>query len=224
MKLSYLTRALALALLCGAGPLASAQDHAAPAAAAEQAEQAEHSVLSDAEQAAEHAVHETSPFAGGIGNAVLTLIIFAAVVYILGKKAWPPLLKVLDEREQSIRGALQEARQERIEAEKLLAQYRKQIDQAREEATAIVEEGRRDAQAVQRRMHEEAQRESQEMIERAKREIKLAADSAVKELYDRTAELAVQVAGGIIRKELSPADHRDLVTQSLERMKAGSQN
>lgn len=163
-----------------------------------------------------------SIFHGGIGNTIITLIIFGIVVYVLGAKAWPQLLKTLEEREQLIRGAMETARREREESEKLLAEYRRQIDRAREEATAIVEEGRRDADAVRRRIQEEARREADEMIARARREIRLAADDAIKELYDRTAELAVQVASGIIRKELRPEDHRALVAESLNRMESSN--
>lgn len=161
-----------------------------------------------------------SIFHGGIGNTIITLIIFGIVVYLLGTKAWPQLLHTLEQREQLIRGALEAARREREEAEKLLADYRRQIDRAREEATAIVDEGRRDADAVRRRIQDEARREADEMIARARREIQLAAADAVKDLYDRTAELAVQVAGGILRRELRPEDHRALVTESLQRMEA----
>lgn len=159
-------------------------------------------------------------FGGGITNAIITAVIFLIVLVVLGKKAWPPLVKVLEEREQTIRGALEEAKRERQQAEALLAKYREQIDRAREEATAIVEEGRRDAEVVRRRLQEETRQEAAEMIERAKREIQLATEAALRDLFDRTAELAVDVAGGIIHKELSPADHKALVAESLERMKA----
>jgi F-type H+-transporting ATPase subunit b len=159
-------------------------------------------------------------FEGGIGNSIITLIVFGIVVAVLGKYAWPRLIKTLDDRENQIRGALERARQERIEAEKVLAEYRRQIDQAREEATAIVEEGRRDAGEVRRRMQEEARREAQEMIERARREIQLARDTAIKDLYDRSAELAVELASSIIAKSLTADDHRRLVSETLERMKA----
>lgn len=159
-----------------------------------------------------------NPFAGGIGNAIITLIIFSGLLYVLGKFFWPQILRVLEEREKMIRTSLETAKHEREQAEKLLARYQEQLDRARQEASAIVDEGRRDAEAVRRRIQEEARREADETLARAKREIRLATDSAVKELYDRTAELSVQIAGNIIKKELRPEDHRALVAESLERM------
>jgi F-type H+-transporting ATPase subunit b len=159
-------------------------------------------------------------FAGTIGNAIVTLVIFALVVFILGKYAWPLILHGLNEREKRIRESLEDARREREEAERVLEKYTQQIEQARTEASAIVDVGRRNAQEAGRRVQEEARQEAAEMVERARREIRLAADAAKKEVYDLAAELAVDVAGRIIRKKLSPGDHKELVQESLERMKA----
>jgi len=97
----------------------------------------------------------------------------------------------------------------------LLADYTKKIDQARGDATAIVEEGRRDAEEVRKRIHAEAKGEADAMVARAKKEIEMARDDAVKQLYDRTVQLATNVAGKIVRKELSPGDHKRLLDESL---------
>ena len=169
--------------------------------------------------AAEHG-EETNIFNADIGNFILTLIIFGLVVYILGKFAWKPLLTVLKERERNIRESLEAARREREAAEGLLKEYQARLEKARQEASAIVEEGRRDGEVVRRRIQDEARQQANEMIERARREIRLATDAAVKELYDQTAELAVRLAGGIVRKELSPSDHRRLIAESLDRMRS----
>jgi F-type H+-transporting ATPase subunit b len=163
---------------------------------------------------------EPSIFSGDIGNFIFTLIIFVIVVTVLGKFAWKPVLRVLQQREQMIHDALVEAKRERAEADKLLARYQQQVDHAREEATAIVEEGKRDAEAVRRRLHEEAQREAGEMIERAKREIRLATDAAVKDVYDLAGRLAVEVAGQVLQAEVSPDKHRQLVQDALGRISA----
>ncbi|MEW6250188.1 MAG: F0F1 ATP synthase subunit B [Planctomycetota bacterium] len=166
--------------------------------------------------------HEAQPdiFAGNLGNSLVTLIIFGLVIYVLGRFAWRPLLHVLNERERTIRTALETARQEREQAQQLLADYRAQLDRAREQASAIVAEGRRDAEVVGRRVQEEARAAAEELLARARREIQLAADSARKQLHDEASELAVDVAGRIIQKELTRADHRQLVEESLRRMRA----
>jgi F-type H+-transporting ATPase subunit b len=166
---------------------------------------------------------ESNIFNSDIGNFLVTTVVFALVIIILGKYAWKPLLNVLHERERTIRDSIESARREREEAQRLLDDYKRQLEQARQEATAIVEEGRRDSEAVRQRIQAEARQQADEMIERARREIRLATDTAVKELYDQTADLAVQVASGILKREIKPDEHRDLVQQSLERMKSEGQ-
>ena len=54
-----------------------------------------------------------SPFAGDIGNALWTLVVFGLVVFILGKFAWGPLLSALQERENFIADALGAAKRDR---------------------------------------------------------------------------------------------------------------
>lgn len=201
---------------------------AAPALAQETAHKPAAEPAATAEHSAEaaHGEHgeKGNVFAGGIGNAIVTLIIFGIVVFVLGTKAWPPLLASIHEREKTIRTSIENARREREESAKLLAQYQAQLEKSHAEAAAIIDEGRRDAEVLRRRIQDEARKEADDMVARAKREIQLAADTAVRELYDKTADLAVQVAGGIIRKELKADDHRALVKESLDRMGQSSRN
>jgi len=161
--------------------------------------------------------HEAAnnPFAGDIGNALWTLVIFGLVVVVLGKFAWGPLLRGLQAREEFIRESLEKARIERETAEIRLREYEERLATARAEATAIVEEGRRDADAVKRRIEEDAKREADKAIERAKREIQIATDTATKELYTLSARLATDLAAKVIGRELNPRDHERLIAEAI---------
>ena len=154
-------------------------------------------------------------FAGDLGNAVWTILIFVLVLVVLGKFAWGPILKVLQQREDFIRDSLESARKDREEAERVLKEYSQKIEQSRQEATAIVDEGRRDAEEVRKRIHAEARSEAQAITDRAKKEIQMARDDAIKKLHDETVELATRIASKIVQKELSPADHERLLDESL---------
>lgn len=161
---------------------------------------------------------ENGLFIGDLGNAIWTLVIFLLVLVVLGKFAWGPILKVLKSREEFIRESLSSAKQEREESERLLKEYTEKINKAREEATAIVEEGRRDAEEVRKRIHSEARSEAEAIATRAKKEIEIARDDAVKQLHDQTILLATSVAGKMIRRELSAADHQALLDESLSEL------
>ncbi len=165
-----------------------------------------------------------NPFAGDIGNALWTLVVFVLVVFVLGKFAWGPILQALQKREDFIRDSLAQARKDREEAEKRLKEYGEKLAAARAEATALVDEGRRDADAVKRKIEEDARAEAARMVERAKREIGIATDTAVKELYDLSARLATDVAARVIRKELNAAEHTRLITESIDELRKASRN
>jgi F-type H+-transporting ATPase subunit b len=154
-------------------------------------------------------------FAGDIGNAVWTVVIFLLVLVVLGKYAWGPLLTGLQKRESYIRGALETARKEREEAQKLLRDYQEKLAAARGEATAIIDEGRRDAEVVKRRIEEHAKQESDKMIERAEREIEAAKVEATRQLYALSASLATELAGRILGREIAAADHERLIAESI---------
>lgn len=154
-------------------------------------------------------------FAGDIGNALWTVVIFVLVLVVLGKYAWGPLLKGLQARETYIRESLQTARRDREEAEARLSEYHEKLAAARSEATAIIEEGRRDAEVVKRKIEEQAKQESDKMIERARREIDTATAEATRQLYTLSAHLATELAARIIGRELDPKDHERLIAESI---------
>jgi len=154
------------------------------------------------------------------GAAVWSIIVFVLLLILLRLTAWKPILRVLTEREEFIAKSISDAKERTEQAQRLLEDYKAQLDKAREEASAIVAEGRRDAEVAARRIQEQARKEGDDLVARARREIQLATDSARKLLHDEASELAVRVAGRIIRKELSAADHRDLVDESLKEIQS----
>jgi len=169
--------------------------------------------------AAPHDAHaapaEPNILSGDLGNMIWTLIIFGVLLVLLGLFAWKPILKALQDREKFITESIAAAKRERMESERLMREYTEKVNKAREEATALVEEGRRDAEVLRRKIHEDAKKEAAEMIIRAQGEIKIAKDTAVAALYQQVVEVSTNLAGRIIRKELTPADHRGLLDESL---------
>jgi F-type H+-transporting ATPase subunit b len=161
---------------------------------------------------------EPSLFAGDLGNAFWTLLIFLLLLGVLAKWVWPNVLQGLRHREQFIRDSLVSAKSEREEAQRLLVQYQETLKKSQLEATAIVDEGRRDAEEVKKRILAETKAEEDKMIARAKREIELARDDAVRQLHDQTVILATSIARKMIRKEMTPSDHKKLLDEALSEL------
>jgi F-type H+-transporting ATPase subunit b len=149
------------------------------------------------------------------GTAFWSVIVFAVLLVVLRATAWKPILQGLNQREAFIRDSIESARKEREEAKRLLDDYTAKLHKAREEATVLVEEGRRDAEEVRKGLAAEAKKEADAIVARAKKEIEMARDDAVKKLYDQTIMLATNVAGKIVRKDMSGGDHKRLLDESL---------
>ena len=162
-----------------------------------------------------HAEAANNPFAGDIGNALWTLVVFAAVIAVLGKFAWGPILSNLQAREDFIRTSLEQAKRDREEAEARLKEYESRLAQARAEASAIVDEGRRDGEVLKRRIEEDARKEAEAIVARGKREIEIATETAVKDIYRLSARLSTEIAGKVIGREIRPEDHERLIAQSI---------
>jgi F-type H+-transporting ATPase subunit b len=173
-----------------------------------------------AEHAAEAAEHGGgggwSPFQGDFGNFLWTMITLIVVYLVLKRFAWKPLLDALQSREKFIEDSLREAAESRDRAEAQLREYEAKLATARNEVEAMLEEGRRDAAALREREHGKGREEAQQELERAKREIRIATDTAIRDLYERAAELSTSAAAKILDRELSPQDHDRLVAEAIE--------
>src|SRR5687767_7454819 len=82
-----------------------------------------------------------------VGLMVWTLVCFGITFFVLKKFAFGPVQKIIDERRQRIRQALDEADNARAEARRLLEEHRLMMQQARGDAEQILSEARRIAES-----------------------------------------------------------------------------
>lgn len=157
-------------------------------------------------------------FGGDVGNAIWTLVIFVVLIVVLGKFAWGPMLGALKQRENFIRHSLEQAKDDRESAEKMVQEYTARLEAAHSEAKKILEEGREGGERIRLRMEGDARDESERMVERARREIELAKQAAIKDIYAETAGLATAIASRIMKRELDASDHERLIAESLEEL------
>ena len=162
---------------------------------------------------------ESSIFAGDLGNAIWTLVIFGLVLFVLGKYAWGPMLDSLQQREKFIRDSLEQAKADRESAESAAQGVRGEADRGPRRG-----DGDRRRGASRRRRGAPAHRggrraaEADKMVDRAKREIQIAQQTAVKELYSASASLATELAGRVLGREVNAEDHERLIAESLDEL------
>ena len=165
-----------------------------------------------------------SPFAGNVGNAIWTLVIFVIVVVVLGKFAWGPVLSLLKQREDFIHKSLSDAKHDRDEAEARLKEYAARLQTAQAEAVGIIEEARRDAERLRQELRERAKSEADTMIKNAERQIDLQTTRAVQQLRQEAVDLSVTIASKILERNISKEDNEKLIADALRQIETTSRS
>src|SRR5947207_664376 len=91
-------------------------------------------------------------------------VAFVILFGVLYKVAFPSINKMLAERQNKIRSGLEAAEQSKVEADRLLEQYRRQLDEARGDAQKIIEEAKRTAESLRQDLVQRAEREAQDIV------------------------------------------------------------
>jgi len=149
------------------------------------------------------------------GLMIWTIICFLIALFVLKRYAFGPIQKLIDERRERIRAALDEADHARSEARKLLEEHRKLIGQAKSEAEEILAETRRVAEANQRRMREETEADRQRRIEETRRQVETETRRALEQIRAEVADLSLIAAEKVTRRSFSDEDHRRLIEEAV---------
>ena len=153
---------------------------------------------------------------GDIFTSLFALALFITLLIVLGKFAWGPILSGLQKREDYIRQQIKDAETARSDAEKTLRRYETKMKKAEDRAADVINVARDEAVKITQRITNEAQAKAEEIINQAHKSITNAKEQAVRDLHSYSADLAVELAGKILGKEISYDDHRELIDQTLQ--------
>jgi F-type H+-transporting ATPase subunit b len=156
-----------------------------------------------------------SLFSLNTGVVIWTLVIFIALVLILGRFAWRPILGALEARERHIQDVLDAAARDRIEAEKALAEHRRQLAEGRQQAQQIVVEGKQAAERVRQEMLDTARRQQDDLLARARDDIRHEREQAIDLIRREAVDLSLAAASHLVEKRLDTAEDRRLVQRYL---------
>jgi F-type H+-transporting ATPase subunit b len=152
------------------------------------------------------------------GLFIWTIVTFLVLVYLLTRYAWKPLLTRLQEREERIRKSLADADKARQELERLQEESQAIIAQARAEAQSIVAEGKAVADRLKDETLQQAREKAETILKNAEKQIHAEKDRAIKEIKAEVVDLSLQIAGKLIRKNLTREDNATLINESLQKI------
>ena len=146
-----------------------------------------------------------------------TLVIFFALLALLYKFAYPPILGYAAAREKRIQDALDESKRQREEAERLLEQQRQELNNARADAQRVIAEGKQAAEKVRQDVLNRARLEHEELLNRAKADIETERARAIESVRRDAVDLALAAAAKLVEQKLDSDNDRKLVTDFLKR-------
>jgi F-type H+-transporting ATPase subunit b len=161
--------------------------------------------------------------AGGITdiNPGLTLwaaITFLVLLVVLSKFAWGPIVKMLSDRERSIREAIEAAKRERAEAEKLMAEQKAALATAQREAAELARRNQLEVEALRQELTARARKEADELVEDARRQIVEETAKAKAELRNQVVDLAIDAASRLVKANLDDRAQRALVEEYIAQL------
>jgi F-type H+-transporting ATPase subunit b len=146
---------------------------------------------------------------------IWTLLAFGAAMIILKKFAWPKISEVLDERQQLINDSISSAEKTRSDADKILAEYRQRLTEAREQADEILDRARKAAETTEAQAVEAGREKREELVEAARRDIEAETRRALDEIRKEVADLTVLATERVTRKTLDAESQKQLVEDAL---------
>ena len=158
----------------------------------------------------------TDPSAFMADAAIFTFVIFLIILLVLIKFAWKPIAHGLEMREKGIEEKIEQARLAAEQATAQLAQYEAKLAAATAEAQQIIAKARQDADVAGQRLIAEAQAAATKERERAVADIGVAKTQALREIAEKSVDTAIGLARNIIRREVRPGDHEQLIQEALK--------
>lgn len=153
----------------------------------------------------------------GIGLIFWMTIVFALLIFILGKYAWRPIMKALKHREEFIEESLTAADRAKEDMKKLKFSNEQLLKEAQEERDAILREGRKIKDSIIEEARKKANEEVDNIMENAKERIENEKKSAMIDLKNQIADMAITVAEKILEQELSdPSKQKDYIEKLID--------
>lgn len=142
-------------------------------------------------------------------------VLFLALLFLLRKYAWKPILNAVNDREEGIKKALDSAENAKREMENLQADNQKLLKEARAEREAMLKEARDIKNKMIEEAKDQAKVEANKMIAQAQVSIITEKKAAIAELKSQVANLSIEIAEKVVRAELSNKDKQEKLVESM---------
>jgi F-type H+-transporting ATPase subunit b len=150
-----------------------------------------------------------------LGLFVWNVIIFLLLLLVLGKLAWKPILKSLNEREKGIADSLASAEKIKTEMAQMKSENEALLAKAREERAQLLKEARETKDKMINEAKDQAKQEASKIIADAQAAIEAQKMAAITEVKNQVGTLVVDVAEKVLRRQLENKNEQESYIRQL---------
>ena len=141
------------------------------------------------------------------------------VLYLfLRKILFKPVKNMIDSRQKEIDDMYAEAEKNRGDAAVMKADYEEKLNRANEESEEILKKAVRRAQLREEEILHDANDKAARVIKRAEEQIELEKKRMVNEIKNEVSEMAIDIAGAVIERDVSREEHEALIDEFIRTM------
>lgn len=156
------------------------------------------------------------------GLYIWTILTFLILLVLLARFAWRPLLRALEERQESIARSLDDAKKARQELEGLHVESARILAEARVQAESVLSRTREDANRFREEMKGKAQAEAAAIVRNAEKQIGLETARAIQQIRHEAIDLSVAIASKLLQRHVSSADNERLIEETFRELEAAN--
>jgi len=146
-------------------------------------------------------------------------VLFVALVFLLRKFAWKPILEAVEERENGIKDAMDQAAKARAEFKNLNADNERILNEARAQRDEMLKEAREMKTQIVEAAKDEAKVEAVKVMDQAKQAIVSEKQAALADIRNQVASLSIDIAEKVVGSELdNKGKQESLVEKMIEQV------
>ncbi len=144
------------------------------------------------------------------------------ILYLfLRKILFNPVKNMIDSRQKEVDDMYSDAESAKTSAEEMRADYEKRLADANGESEEILKKAVRRAQLKEEEILKGADEEARRIMERGRNEAELEKKRIINEVKDEVSDMAIGIASAVIERDVSEAEHRELIDGFIRDMGEG---
>ena len=150
-----------------------------------------------------------------LGLFVWQTLLFVGLLFLLAKYAWKPILTAVEERENTIKDALDSAEKAKADMEAVQADNKRILKEARAERDALLADAKKASTQMINEAKEAAQQEADKIASAAQAAIEQEKNAAINELKNQVATLSIDIAQKVLQDELADEKKQQALVEKL---------